>query len=329
MNARLYNLKNELEPWMPAMRSAARRLLRFALCLVVVLALGAAIEARAVTPQRPVVVASISILADFVRAVAGDALVVESLVPVGSDPHTYEPVPSDARRLAGAELVFRNGFGLERWLDKLIGVSRSPNTVITLTDGMPSLRVAEGAYAGDADPHAWMDPERARHYLAGVERALVVRYPRHATTFAANANRYRRELDALDAEIRSLIATVPPARRQLVTTHDAFRYFSERYGLRLVASIWGISTETEPSAREVARIVSAIRSAGVSVVFVETTINPKLMRRIAAEAGVRVGDALYGDSVGVAGSGADTYIGMMRANARSIARGLAGPATAP
>lgn len=314
---------------MPALRGAARRLLRFAFWLLAIIALGTAMEARAATPQRPVVVASISILADFVRAVAGDTLVVESLVPVGGDPHTYEPVPSDARRLAGAELVFRNGFGLERWMDKLIGVSRSADTVITLTDGMPSLRVAEGAYAGDADPHAWMDPERARHYLTGVERALGRRYPQHLAVFGANAERYRRELDALDAEIRSLLATVPVAQRQLVTTHDAFRYFSERYGLRLVASIWGISTETEPSAREVARIVSAIRAAGVTTVFVETTVNPKLMRRIASDAGVRVGDALYGDSVGAPGSGADSYLGMMRANARSIARGLAGPATAP
>lgn len=329
MNALPSPLMRELAPWMPALRGAGRRLLRLALWLLAAVALSAVMEGRAAAQQRPVVVASISILADFVRAVAGDTLTVESLVPVGGDPHTHEPVPSDARRLARAELVFRNGLGLERWMDKLITASRPANTVITLTDGMPSLRVTEGAYAGDDDPHAWMDPERARHYLTGVQRALGRQYPAHVAAFAANADRYRRELDGLDAEIRSLLATVPAERRQLVTTHDAFRYFSQRYGLRLVASIWGISTETEPSAREVARIVSAIRTAGVSTVFVETTVNPKLMQRIAAEAGVRVGDALYGDSVGAPGSGADSYLGMMRANARSIAGGLAGPATAP
>ena len=133
----------------------------------------------------------------------------------------------------------------------------------------------------------------------------------------------------LDREIRALMNSVPPAQRQLVTTHDAFRYFASRYQLNLVASIWGISTETEPSAREVARIVGAIRSAGVPAVFIETTINPKLMHRIAAEAKVRVGEPLYGDSVGAPGSGADTYLGMMRANARAIARGLGGPGSAP
>ncbi len=271
---------------------------------------------------KPVAVATISILADFVRAVAGDALVVESVVHVGGDPHTYEPVPSDARRLARAAIVFRNGLGLERWLDKLIGAGSSSRPVITLTEGITSLRVASGSYAGSPDPHAWMDPVLALQYVAVVERALNAHYPRHAAAFGANAARYRAELGALDAEIRATLAAVPEARRQLVTTHDSFSYFCRRYGLKLVASIWSISTETEPSAQEIARIVDAIRSSGVPAVFTETTINPKLMRRIAADAKVRLGEPLYGDSVGAPGSGADNYVSMMRANARAITRGL-------
>ena len=280
------------------------------------------LHAATAQADKPVAVATISILADFVRAVAGDAMVVESVVHVGGDPHTYEPVPSDARRLARAAVVFRNGLGLERWLDKLIGVDSKARPVVTLTEGIASLRVQSGTYAGAPDPHAWMDPALALQYVGVVERSLSAQFPLHAAGFKANAARYRAELTALDAEIKALLAPIPESRRRLVTTHDSFSYFSRRYGLTLVASIWGISTEAEPSAQEIARIIEAIRSSGVPAVFTETTVNPKLMKRIAADAKVKLGEPLYGDSVGAPGSGADTYITMMRANARAIARGL-------
>ncbi len=294
--------------------------------LVLLVAVLAPTRLLAAAPvDKPVAVATISILADFVRAVAGDTLVVESLVHVGGDPHTYEPVPSDARRLARAAIVFRNGLGLERWLDKLIGAGGASRPVVTLSDGIASLHVDSGSYAGTPDPHAWMDPVLALQYVGAVERSLSTHFPRHAATFSANAMRYRAELSALDTDIRSTLASVAPARRQLVTTHDSFRYFARRYDLTLVASIWGISTETEPSAQELARIVDAVRSRAVPAVFAETTINPKLMKRIAADAKVKLGAPLYGDSVGAPGSGADTYVGMMRANARAIARGLEDP----
>lgn len=302
------SLRGRLQSWLGAA----------ALALAVA---GAPVAASAA--DKPVAVASISILADFVRAVAGDVLVVESVVHVGGDPHTYEPLPSDARRLARAAIVFRNGLGLERWLDKLIGSHSGARPVITLTEGIASLRVQSGRYAGAPDPHAWMDPVLALQYVAVVEQALRARFPRHAAVFAANAARYRAELAALDADIQAVLAPIPAARRQLVTTHDSFSYFARRYDLTLVASLWGISTETEPSAQEIARIVEAIRASSVPAVFTETTINPKLMRRIAADARVKLGEPLYGDSVGAPGSGADRYVTMMRANARALLRGLA------
>ena len=329
MNIRSSEIVADLAPFAPLARAACRRLLRVAALLGLIIALASAFDTRAAEPAKPTAVATISILADFVSAVAGDTLVVESVVPVGGDPHTYEPVPSDARRLARAAIVFRNGLGLERWLDKLIGEARPDRPVVTLTEGFASLRVTEGAYAGDPDPHAWMDPQIAVRYVDAVEHSLRAQYPQHAALYAANAARYREQLAALDREIRVLMNNIAPAQRQLVTTHDAFRYFARRYRLNLVASIWGISTETEPSAREVAKIVGEIRKSGVQAVFVETTINPKLMQRIAAEARVRIGEPLYGDSVGAPGSGAATYLGMMRANAHAIARGLAGPGSAP
>lgn len=282
--------------------------------------LGAPAEAAG-AEERPLAVATISILADFVRAVAGDRLEVVSIVHVGGDPHTYEPVPSDARRIADADVVVRNGLGLERWLDRLIATGAKAQ-VVTATEGLDPLLQAHGEYRGHPDPHLWMDPRFADAYVRNIEAALSERYPSHAAEFAERARRYVERLEALDREIAGTLAGIERERRKLVTTHDAFRYFGRRYGVEVVATIWGISTEREPSAREIRAIVDGIRKHDVRVVFVETTVNPALMLRIAEETGIHVGAPLYGDSVGPPGSGADTYLGMMRANTRAVAEGL-------
>ena len=271
--------------------------------------------------ETPLAVATISILADFVRAVAGERLAVISIVHVGGDPHTYEPVPSDARRIADADLVVRNGLGLERWLDRLIATNAKIR-VVTATEGLVPLVQADGDYEGHPDPHLWMDPRLAVAYVRNIEAALAERYPEHSAEFEQNARRYAERLDALDRDIAQALSGIEEERRKLVTTHDAFRYFGRRYGVEVVATIWGISTEREPSAREIRAIVDGIREQGVRSVFVETTVNPALMLRIAEETGIHVGAPLYGDSVGPPGSGADTYVGMMRANASAVAEGL-------
>lgn len=272
--------------------------------------------------DRPAVVATISILADLADKVAGAAVQVHSIVPLGSDPHTFEPTPGTARMVARAQLVLRNGLGLEGWLDRLVGAGTAARPVVTVTDGLAAQRVRDGHGVEAPDPHLWMDPVHALSYVAATERALAARFPAHARLFRANAESLAREIRALDSEARATLGQLPPERRKLVTTHDAFRYFAERYGLALVGTIWGISTETEPSAQEVARIVQAIRRERVPAVFAETTLSPRLMQRIAADAGVRMGEPLYGDSLGAPGSGADSYVGMMRANLRALARGL-------
>ena len=301
-----------------AIRGPGRAVAMAATCI---LALLAAPPDAAGADQRPVAVATISILADFVRAVAGDRLDVTSIVHVGGDPHTYEPVPSDARRIADADLVVRNGLGLERWLDRLIATGAKAR-VVTATEGLDPLLQADGAYRGHPDPHLWMDPRLAAAYVRNIEAALSERYPPHAAEFSGRARRYVERLEALDREIAGALAGIEQARRKLVTTHDAFRYFGRRYGVEVVATIWGISTEREPSAREIRAIVDGIREHEVRAVFVETTVNPALMLRIAEETGVHVGAPLFGDSVGPPGSGADTYLGMMRANTRAVAEGL-------
>ena len=195
---------------------------------------------------------------------------------------------------------------------------------MTLTDGLVPLVQDSGDYAGDPDPHLWMDPALARHYAMQNRDALTALDPTRAAEYEANAHAYLVELAELDRWIAARVATIPAAQRKLVTTHDAFRYFGVRYGLDVVGTIWSISTEREPSAAEIRALVDAIRRHRVPTVFVETTINPKIMEGIARDAGAEVGAPLYGDSVGDPGSGAETYVGMMRANTRAIVRGLGG-----
>jgi ABC-type Zn uptake system ZnuABC Zn-binding protein ZnuA len=292
------------------------------LSVVATAGIGSAQSLRSNPDQRPWVVTTINILADLAEKVAGDAVQVQSIVPLGSDPHTFEPTPGVARMLARAQLVLRNGLGLEGWLDRLVGTGSEARPVVTVTDGLVAQHVRDSHGAPMPDPHLWLDPVHALGYVTAIESALVARFPAHARQFHANAHGLAKEIRNLDAEARATISQLPVAHRKLVTTHDAFRYFADRYGLTLVGSIWGISTETEPSAHEVARMVKAIRRERVPVVFAESTLSPRLMQRIAADAGVRMGDPLYGDSLGAPGSGAETYMGMMRSNLRALRRGL-------
>lgn len=290
-----------------------RALAASAACLLL-----AACGSSAAQGDRPRAVATINVIGDMVAEVAGDRLEVTSVVPLGGDPHTYEATPADARLLSDADIAFRNGLGLERWLDQLVDVTAGDDPVVTVTAGLEAARDEEGA----VDPHLWMDPVLVASYVEVIRDGLVEFDPDGAGTYEANAERYLAELDDLDAWIAEQVASLPPERRKLVTTHDAFRYYGERYGLEVVGTIWGISTEREPSAEEVRELVDAVTEHDVPAVFVETTVSPRLMERVARDARVRLGEPLYGDSLGEAGSGADTYLGMMRANTRAIVSAL-------
>jgi ABC-type Zn uptake system ZnuABC Zn-binding protein ZnuA len=254
----------------------------------------------------------------MVRQVAGDRLEVMSLLPVGGDPHTYEPVPGDVRKIAESDIVFYNGLGLEKWLEKLLKNAGGNRPFIAVTSGLEPIRDSRG----NPDPHLWMEVHSAMGYVKNIRDALIELDPAGEAIYKTNASSYLSELEKLDAWVFEQVNTIPIERRKLVTTHDAFRYFGKRYGFRVVGTIWGISTEDEPSAQEIAKLVDAIRSENVPVVFIETTVNPKLMERIAKETGVKIGKKLYGDSLGPSGSGADTYIGMIQSNVRAIVEAL-------
>ncbi len=272
-------------------------------------------------------VATYSVIADLGAQIAGDRAQVFSLVPPGSDPHTYEPTPDDLRRVAQAHVVFYNGFGLELWFDKLIRGSGTKARVVVASQGVTPILIDDplSRYRGAPDPHAWMDVRNViRFYVPTIRDTFIALDPAGRESYQRNFDRYIAELEALDRMIRERALAVPQARRKLVTNENALHYFAARYGFEVVGYVYTLAPEAEPPARRVVELVAKIRAAGVPALFVDTTLNPKIMNRLSQETGVPIKGALYIDSLGRPGSGAETYSGMMRANTEILARGLGG-----
>jgi manganese/iron transport system substrate-binding protein len=273
---------------------------------------GAALEVVATTTQ----------VADFARVVGGDRVRVTNLIKPNVDAHDYEPSPADIDAIARADVVLQNGVGLEEWLDDTIQSSGFQGPVADTSRGV-ALRQDEG---GERDPHIWQDPRNAQVMAANVERALAAAEPAAAPGFAARLAAYTRELRALDAEVARQIDSL--ANKKLVTNHDAFGYYIDRYGLELVGSVIpSADTSAELSGRDIRDLVARIRATKVKAVFTEASLPASAAETIAAEAGVKVvaGEgALYGDSLGPAGSDADTYVKMIRHNTATIVANLSG-----
>jgi len=267
--------------------------------------------------ERLNVVASFSILGDFVRNVGGERVSVTTLVGPDGDVHVYTPAPADAKKIAEAKLLVINGFGLEGWLPRLLQAAGSKAPIITATKGIAPLKLGS-----DADPHAWQSVANAKIYVANIRDALVAAYPADAEIFRANAENYLRQLDALDRDVRQAVAQIPLAHRKVISTHDAFGYFAAGYGIDFIAPL-GVSTESEASARDIAGIITQIRNSGIPAVFLENISDPRLMRRISAETGARVGGTLYSDSLTDEKGDAPTYIDMVRHNIKALTRALA------
>lgn len=267
-------------------------------------------QAAAAPPLK--VVASFSILADMVREVAGEAAVVTALVGPDADAHAYEPTPTAVRQMAAADLVVVNGLRFEGWIDRLVRVSGYKGPVAVATAGVTPRRVN-----GEADPHAWHNPAHAQVYIENVRLALTRAAPAQATGFQTRADAYRRQLDALDQRTRAALAAVPVEQRKLLTSHDAFGYLGEAYGLTLL-SPQGWTTGAEPSAAQVARVIRQARSQQVRALFLENISDPRLVQRIAAESGARVGGTLYSDALSPPGGPADTYLKLMSHNLNAI-----------
>ena len=262
------------------------------------------------------VVASFSILGDFARSVGGERVNVTTLVGSDGDVHVYTPAPSDAKKVSDAKLVIVNGLGLEGWLPRPAQSSGGKAAVVTATAGIAPRKLGSGA-----DPHAWQSVVNAKIYVANIRDALIAIDPIGSAIYRANADAYLARLDALDREVREAVDRISPARRKVISSHAAFGYFSDAYGISFIAP-QGVSTENEPSARDVAAIITQIRTEKIPAVFLENISDPRLVQRIAAETGVRIGGTLYSDSLTGEKGDAPTYIDMVRHNIKALTSAL-------
>ncbi|MBR0790452.1 metal ABC transporter substrate-binding protein [Bradyrhizobium manausense] len=285
--------------------------MRFLLLLAALL-IGSPLHAA----ERLNVVASFSIIADFVRTIAGDRVNLTTLVGPDSDVHVYTPAPGDAKRIAEAKLVIVNGLGLEGWLPRLVQSAGSKAQVVTASAGIAPLK-----FGSAADPHAWQSVPNARIYVADITNALAVADPDDMEFFRTQSKAYLEKLETLDREVREAVAKIPAERRKVISTHDAFGYFAAEYGVRFVAPL-GVSTETEPSARDIATIIGQIRAERIPAVFLENISDDRLIRRIAAETGAKVGGTLISDGLTGEKGLAPTYIDMVRHNIKALTSAL-------
>jgi len=265
------------------------------------------------------VVATFSILADLVRNVGGERVAVTALVGANGDAHVYQPSPADAKSLSDARLVFANGLGFEGWITRLVKASGTRAPTVVASTGVKPRRAEDGH--GHADPHAWQSVANVKLYVANIRDALAASDPAGKGAYEANAAAYLARLDVLDAEVKAAIERIPSDRRKVITTHDAFGYFAAAYGVAFVAP-QGVSTESEVSAKDVARIITQIRKQKIPAVFLENVTDERLLQRIGAESGARVGGALYSDALTDEKGSAPTYLDMMRHNVKQLSMAL-------
>ena len=271
------------------------------------------------------VVATSTQLGDFVRTVGGERVDLHQILQPNTDPHDYEPRPDDVRATAGAEVVFTSGDNLDAWMAKVVSESGGSPTAIDVGATVPVKLPGEstGAEASEFDPHWWHDPINVEGAVATIRDGLSAADPDGADGYAANAATYIARLKTLDSGIAACFAAVPPAARKLVTDHDAFSYFAERYDIAVVgAVIPSQTTQAQPSAGDVADLTRVIEQEGVSAIFPESSVNQKLAQAIARQTGATAEYTLYGDTLGPSDSPGSTYLGMERANADAMVRGF-------
>jgi zinc/manganese transport system substrate-binding protein len=275
-----------------------------------------AVSGPARAADRLNVVASFSILGDFVRNVGGDRVDVTTLVGPNSDAHVYVPTPADAKKVADAKLVFVNGLGFEGWMQRLVQSSGSKAIVVVASTNITPIKLGSST-----DPHAWQAVANAKTYVHNIRNALSAAAPADAALFEVNAEAYRMKLEALEGEMRPWVESIPPEHRKVISTHTAFGYFAKAYGIEFIAPR-GVSTESEPSARDIAGIITQIKTKKIPAVFLENISDPRLIERIAAETAARVGGTLYSDSLTDEKGDAPTYIDMVRHNIRTLRNGI-------
>ncbi len=274
------------------------------------------------TGRRVSVATTTTLLRDFIAVVGGESRVVAfSLLTPGADPHDYEPTAADTQATGRADLIVTHGAELDAWMDKLIAGANNRIPRVVATNGLALLK-GDGEFKG-GDPHVWHDPSLVKGMILTIADALGRVDAAHAAAYRQNATAYGVQLDALDANLRVRYGSIPPARRKLVTNHDAFQYLARRYNLQVVGSVIpSLSDAAEPSPKDIADLIATIRREGVPAIFAESQANPRVAEQVAREAGVVIVDTLYADSLGPMGSDGDTYLKMMDANATAIVNAL-------
>ncbi|MGI8501723.1 MAG: metal ABC transporter substrate-binding protein [Hassallia sp.] len=277
---------------------------------------------------KPLVVATSNIIADLAQDVGGDEIKLTGILKPGTDPHVYEPRPEDSRFLEEANLILYNGYNLEPGLIKIMKATGGKARQVAVGEVVKPLQLDKGKGEIVPDPHVWGNAENARAMVNAIRDALIELSPEDKEKFTQNATQLSKELQQLDSWIKQEIATIPVEKRKLITTHDAFQYYGRGYGIAIAGTLIGISTEEQPSAQTVQRLVESVKKIGVPAIFAETTINPALITTVAQEAGVKLAPRqLYSDSIGAPGSEGDSYIKMMEANTRTIVEALGGKYT--
>jgi zinc/manganese transport system substrate-binding protein len=278
----------------------------------------------ALAQEKLRVLATFSILGDLVKQVGGDRVEVSTLVGPNSDAHVYSPAPADAKKIAAAKVVITNGLGFEGWMARLVRAAGSKVNPVVATKGIKPRKQAAHGHShdhGDTDPHAWQSVANAKIYVANILAALIAADPDGKAAYETNAAAYVEKLDALDKEVRGAVATIPNDRRRIITSHDAFGYFQAAYGIDFIAP-QGVSTESEASARDVGRIITQIKKQKIPAVFLENVTDPRLIQRISAESGAKIGGQLYSDALTDEKGAAPTYIDMIRHNIKQLVSAL-------
>lgn len=289
--------------------------------LIIVLAFFAGCNKGGNTKQtgKITVISSITIINDIVKNIGGDKVDARSICDVGIDPHTYKPKPSDPRLVSESDIVFINGFTLEHWIEEMVKNAGGNKKVVTVTNGLTPMTDEKGF--GDPDPHAWFNVANVKTYAQNIAAALTGTDKANESYYKQNLDSYIKKLDSLDLWIKTEIQKIPEEKRVLITSHDAFRYFGKAYGLE-VRGLQGISTEAKAQTEDVKKLVDLIKERKLNSVFIETSVNPKLLEEISRETGATVGGTLYSDSVGDEGTFEGTYIGAVTHNVNTIVNAL-------
>lgn len=290
----------------------------FRVAVIAALALGAGSAAAA---ERLRVVTTFTIVADMARNVAGDAADVASLIPPGAEVHNFQPTPSDVLAASDADLILWNGLGLEAWFDRFFRNLRDVPAAV-VSEGVEPIAIAEGPYAGQPNPHAWMSTADALIYVENIRAALAEADPANAEVYGANASAYAAEIEALAAPIRDRLAAIPDERRWLATSEGAFSYLARDFGLGEIY-IWPINEDNTGTPQQIRRAIDLIRAEGVTAIFSESTVDPRSAEQVARETGIAYGGVLYVDSLSEADGPVPSYLELMRVTTSRIAEALA------